>query len=31
MIEIVDTPGFTVPETHGNFDDPELQGPPSRA
>ena len=28
VIEIVDTPGFTVPETHGNFDDPELQGPP---
>ena len=28
IIDIVDTPGFTVPETHGNFDDPELQGPP---
>lgn len=28
VIEIVDTPGFAVPETHGNFDDPELQGPP---
>ncbi|MFT4305307.1 MAG: primary-amine oxidase [Microbacterium sp.] len=28
VIEIVDTPGFTVPETSGNFDDPELQGPP---
>jgi primary-amine oxidase len=28
VIEIVDTPGFAVPETHGNFDDPELQGAP---
>lgn len=28
VIEIVDTPGFTVPETSGDFDDPELQGPP---
>jgi primary-amine oxidase len=28
VIEIVDTPGFEVPETHGNYDDPELQGAP---
>ncbi|WP_336631088.1 MULTISPECIES: primary-amine oxidase [unclassified Microbacterium] len=28
VIEIVDTPGFAVPETSGNFDDPELQGEP---
>lgn len=28
VIEIVDTPGFTVPETSGNYDDPELQGAP---
>ncbi|WP_345802365.1 primary-amine oxidase [Microbacterium sp. AZCO] len=28
IIEIVDTPGFEVPATSGNFDDPELQGPP---
>lgn len=28
VIRIVDTPGFTVPETSGNYDDPELQGPP---
>ena len=28
VIEIVDTPGFEVPETHGNYDDPELQGLP---
>ncbi|KXC05684.1 primary-amine oxidase [Microbacterium hominis] len=28
VIEIVDTPGFAVPETSGNYDDPALQGPP---
>lgn len=28
IIEIVDTPGFAVPATSGNFDDPELQGAP---
>ncbi len=28
VIDIVDTPGFMVPETSGNFDDPELQGAP---
>ncbi|MGA1827714.1 primary-amine oxidase [Microbacterium sp.] len=28
VIEIIDTPGFEVPETHGNYDDPELQGAP---
>lgn len=28
VIKIVDTPGFEVPETSGNFDDPELQGAP---
>lgn len=28
VIEIIDTPGFDIPETSGNFDDPELQGPP---
>ncbi|MFG6493519.1 primary-amine oxidase [Microbacterium sp. P03] len=28
VIEIVDTPGFAVPETSGNFDDPALQGAP---
>ncbi len=28
IIEIVDTPGFAIPQTSGNFDDPELQGPP---
>jgi primary-amine oxidase len=27
VIRIVDTPGFTVPETSGNYDDPQLQGP----
>ncbi|MEH3090366.1 MAG: tyramine oxidase, partial [Microbacterium arborescens] len=28
VIEIVDTPGFSIPQSSGNFDDPELQGPP---
>ncbi|MFT4212992.1 MAG: primary-amine oxidase [Microbacterium sp.] len=28
VIDIVDTPGFTIPDTSGNFDDPALQGPP---
>ncbi|KHK99435.1 tyramine oxidase [Microbacterium mangrovi] len=28
VIEIIDTPGFEIPQTSGNFDDPELQGPP---
>lgn len=28
VLKIVDTPGFDVPQTSGNFDDPELQGPP---
>ncbi|GAA1465270.1 primary-amine oxidase [Microbacterium thalassium] len=28
VLKIVDTPGFEIPETSGNFDDPELQGPP---
>ena len=28
VIEIVDTPGFEIPQTSGNFDDPEVQGPP---
>ncbi|ALJ19455.1 primary-amine oxidase [Microbacterium sp. No. 7] len=28
VIEIVDTPGFAIPQTSGNFDDPEVQGPP---
>ena len=28
VIEIVDNPGFAIPETSGNFDDPELQGAP---
>ncbi|GAA2001930.1 primary-amine oxidase [Microbacterium ulmi] len=28
VLRIVETPGFTVPETSGNFDDPQLQGPP---
>ncbi|MCC4907574.1 primary-amine oxidase [Microbacterium sp. cx-59] len=28
VIRIVDTPGFEIPATSGNYDDPELQGPP---
>lgn len=28
IIEIVDTPGFDIPQTSGNFDDPAVQGPP---
>ncbi|MGB4779904.1 primary-amine oxidase [Microbacterium sp.] len=28
LIEIVDTPGFDIPQTSGNFDDPDVQGPP---
>ncbi|GAA1938516.1 primary-amine oxidase [Microbacterium aoyamense] len=28
VLKIVDTPGFAVPETSGNYDDPALQGPP---
>lgn len=28
VVKIIDTPGFTVPEEHGNFDTTELQGPP---
>ena len=28
VIRIVDTPGFEIPQTSGNFDDPELQGAP---
>jgi primary-amine oxidase len=28
VIEIIDTPGFEIPQTSGNFDDPELQGSP---
>lgn len=28
VIRIVDTPGFEVPQTSGNYDDPELQGAP---
>lgn len=28
VIEIVGNPGFAIPETSGNFDDPELQGAP---
>ena len=28
VIKIVDTPGFDIPQTSGNYDDPALQGPP---
>lgn len=28
VIEIIETPGFQIPETSGNFDDPAVQGPP---
>ncbi|WP_396667341.1 primary-amine oxidase [Microbacterium sp. R86528] len=28
VIEIIDTPGYDVPETSGNFDDPAMQGAP---
>ncbi|WP_438353150.1 primary-amine oxidase [Microbacterium sp. CJ88] len=28
VLEIVDTPGFDIPATSGNYDDPELQGAP---
>lgn len=28
VIEIIDTPGFDIPDTSGNFDDPAVQGPP---
>ncbi len=28
VVKIIDTPGFTVPEEHGNFDTAELQGAP---
>ncbi|GAA5033190.1 primary-amine oxidase [Microbacterium fluvii] len=28
VVQIIDTPGFEIPQTSGNFDDPELQGPP---
>uniref|UniRef100_UPI00135A54C0 primary-amine oxidase n=1 Tax=Microbacterium sp. 18062 TaxID=2681410 RepID=UPI00135A54C0 len=28
VIRIVDTPGFDIPATSGNYDDPEVQGPP---
>lgn len=28
VIRIVDTPGFEIPATSGNYDDPELQGAP---
>lgn len=27
VIEIIETPGFEIPETSGNFDDPAVQGP----
>lgn len=27
VVKIIDTPGFDVPETHGNFDDPSIQVP----
>ncbi|MCO7204127.1 primary-amine oxidase [Microbacterium sp. CnD16-F] len=28
VVKIIDTPGFEIPQTSGNFDDPELQGAP---
>jgi primary-amine oxidase len=28
VVKIIDTPGFDIPQTSGNFDDPELQGRP---
>ncbi|WP_341997632.1 primary-amine oxidase [Microbacterium sp. LWH7-1.2] len=28
VIKIVDNPGFDIPQTSGNYDDPELQGAP---
>ncbi|MBY0441781.1 MAG: primary-amine oxidase [Mycobacteriaceae bacterium] len=28
VLEVVDTPGYSLPVEHGNFDDPDLQGAP---